>query len=242
MFCESCGAKIGDDARFCGGCGAAIDGGARPDVVCDPAASALPSCDPRLVGFSQKMYDLDFERARAARFRKEMSTGVIFLFVVVLLFQIAPFFSEDFTRPIALAVGCIVGGFGLVCTLVGGAMRAWASTWDGEVVNKTIVKHQYSNRPDKHHTHTYYLHTIFFRLANGGRKKMRRKLHSSSLNAWNMMTYLGIGDQVRYHGKLDYYEKYDKSRDAQIPCAVCGKFVDIRPDRCPHCQAPLLKP
>jgi len=56
------------------------------------------------------------------------------------------------------------------------------------------------------------------------------------------MLYLNVGDRVRYHGKLDYYEKYDKSHDAEVPCADCGRYVDIRLENCPVCKAPIIKP
>ena len=240
MFCGNCGTRMGADARFCENCGAAIDGGVQPCGGYVPVGPARPSYDLRLVGFSQKTHDPVFGQMQEARFRKDVKMGLIALPAVILLFQIAPFFSEDFTRPIALVVGCIVGGFGLACTLVGGVKRAWTSTWDGEVVDKAIVKHTAYSQSG--FAGVFYIHTLAFDLAGGGRKKMRKRLQSEALNAWDMMAYLNIGDRVRYHGKLDYYEKYDKSCDAEVPCANCRQFVDIRLDNCPRCHAPIIKP
>ena len=228
MFCENCGAQIADNAKFCENCGAATD------------VPAHPSYAPRLVGFSQRIHDPVFEKLQKESFRRSVKHGLFFLPIVILLFQIGPFFSDDFTHPRALIVGCIVGGFGLVCTLIGGMKRASASTWDGEVIDKKITEHTTRRQNDSVDTH--FMHTIFFSLPGGGRKKMQRKLLTGGLNAWDMMVYLNIGDKVRYHGKLDYYEKYDKSRDAEVPCANCRKFVDIRLDKCPHCQVPVIKP
>jgi hypothetical protein len=71
---------------------------------------------------------------------------------------------------------------------------------------------------------------------------MKKRLLIGSLDAWDMMIYLNIGDKVRYHGTLDYYEKYDKSRDTKVPCANCRQYVNIRLDNCPNCQVPVIKP
>jgi hypothetical protein len=193
-----------------------------------------------LIGFSQKINDPLFEERRKKNFRKSVRNGLIWLPVVVLLFQIVPFFSLDFTRPIALGVGCIVGGFGLAATLLGGARRAGAKTWDGEVIDKKVIVRDSEDRNGN--AQTSYDHTIVFRLSSGGKKKMKRRLRSGSLGAWDMMVYLSVGDKVRYHGKLDYYEKYDKTRDAEVPCANCRVYVDLRHDVCPNCGAPVIKP
>jgi len=227
MFCSNCGAQQADNTKFCENCGTVMGG-------------IQPSYDPGLVGFSQKIHDPIFEQKRKAGFRKSMITGLIWFPVVVLLFQIVPFFADDFTRPIALIVGCIVGGFGLVATLIGGAKRAGAKTWDGEVIDKKITEHTVEN--NNGFNETQYFHIIKFRLASGGKKKIKKKSRSGAADAWDMMVYLNIGDRVRYHGKLDYFEKYDKSRDADVPCANCKKYVNIRLDACPNCHVPVIKP
>ena len=236
MFCQNCGTQQNENARFCENCGAGINGAAP----CGGYAPAQPSYDPSLIGFSQRIHDPVFEELRKESFRRSINHGLFFLPIVVLLFQIAPFFSDDFTRPIALTVGCIVGGFGLVGSLLGGARQAMAKDWDGEVIDKKITEHQTYGRNDN--IEMYYFHTIYFRLAGGGRKKMRKRLSTGELDHWDMMVYLNIGDNARYHGKLDYFEKYDKSRDTQVPCANCRQFIDIRLDNCPVCRVPVIKP
>ena|GEM_PF-4165834 len=107
--------------------------------------------------------------------------------------EIVPFFVDDFTCPIALGVGCIVGGFGLIATLFGGARRDGAKSWDGEVIDKKFTEHNTENRNGGMDTH--YFHIIEFRLASGGRKKMKQCRHTGALNEWDMMVYLNIGDK-----------------------------------------------
>jgi len=236
MFCKNCGTQQNENAGFCKNCGAAMNGSAQP------YAPVQPSHDPRLIGFSQRIHDPVFGKMQKAGFHKSIKHGLLFLPILLLLFQIVPFFAEDFTRQRALVVGCVVGGFGMIWTLVSGAVRASKKTWDGEVTDKKITERHNRNNATASGYDSDYYHTIVFRLTNGGKKKMRKKLRTNELNAWDMMIYLNIGDKVRYHGKLDYYEKYDKSRDAEVPCANCHKYVDIRFEYCPVCQVPLIKP
>ena len=49
-----------------------------------------------------------------------------------------------------------------------------------------------------------------------------------------------MGDRVRYHPDIDYYEKYDKSNDTHILCPFCNKVNPISDDVC-KCGAPVLK-
>ena len=224
MFCQSCGANINDGANFCESCGA------KPD------APTQPVCDPNLVGFSQRINAPVFRELEKTSIRKNLIIGLIVSLALFLFFQVFPFFMKDFTRPIALIVGCLVGGGVLIHTLTSSAKRASAKPLDGEVANKKITEH------NKLRASTTYSHTITFNLVGGGRKKIKKTLLTGQLDAWDMMIYLNIGDRVRYHGRLDYFEKYDKSRDTEIPCAGCRKYVDIRPDNCPNCRAPIIKP
>ena len=230
MFCSNCGTQQNDNAKFCENCGAAIE------------APVQPSYDPRLIGFSQKINDPLFENLQKARFRKSVKHGLIFLPVLFLLFQIIPFFADDFSRQTAFTLSLIVGGFGMIWTLAGGIARALKKTWDGEVIDKKITERRNRNDATASGYDIDYYHTIVFRLENGGKKKMRKKLGTYELDAWDMMIYLNIGDRARYHGKLDYYEKYDKSRDTEVPCANCRKYVVIKLDNCPVCRAPVIKP
>ena len=199
-----------------------------------------PSPGSSLVGFSSRIHDLSFIKLKRARVLKGLIIWLIALPVVILVFQIIPFFVDGLTRPSALVISCLVIVLGLLCALISSAKRALARTWEGTVVDKKITKRTVSDQDGNRST--YYYHTILFELVSGRRKKMRKRRYSAAPNAWDMMVYLNEGDKVRYHGKLDYYEKYDKSHDVEIPCAKCHKFVDIHLDDCPHCHVPVIKP
>ena len=64
---------------------------------------------------------------------------------------------------------------------------------------------------------------------------------TTARNSSDVFNYYNIGDRVRHHKGLALFEKYDKSRDAQVMCVACGNFVSFAEDKCPRCRVPLLK-
>ena len=52
--------------------------------------------------------------------------------------------------------------------------------------------------------------------------------------------YYQIGDRCLYHCDIDFFEKYDKSRDAFSLCPFCKKKAELGHMRCTHCKKPLL--
>lgn len=53
--------------------------------------------------------------------------------------------------------------------------------------------------------------------------------------------YFVEGGLVRHHSGYEIPEKYDKSRDNEVLCVVCGEFSPIQKGQCPYCGAVLLK-
>lgn len=56
-----------------------------------------------------------------------------------------------------------------------------------------------------------------------------------------VFNYFLVGDRVRRHGKLNSYEKYDKTADSIIFCSDCATLCEITLEVCRLCQCPLLK-
>ena len=241
-ICQQCGSAQEANADFCKNCGTRlIDGAQSGGTSGGVAAGGAPSLPGlQLVGFSSRVDDPVFTKLKRARIFKGLIIWLIALPVVVLVFQIIAFFTDSLTPLAALTISCLVVGVGLIWTVADSVKRALAPTWEGEVADKKITQRTVSDQDGNRST--YYYHTIMFNLTRGGRKKMRKRRSSPAPGAWDMMAYLDSGDLVRYHGKLDYYEKYDKTHDTEVPCAKCRKFVDIHLDSCPHCHVPIIKP
>ena len=83
------------------------------------------------------------------------------------------------------------------------AKRKLDKTWDGTVIDKQIYSKYYNNED-----HTQYVIKIE---KDSGKIKTVKWTDYSEL-----FDYYEIGDRIRHHRGLFYYEKYDKSRDSEI--------------------------
>lgn len=53
--------------------------------------------------------------------------------------------------------------------------------------------------------------------------------------------YFHVGDHVRHISGYEIPEKYDKSKDSEVLCIVCGEFTSIERNHCQYCGEVLLK-
>jgi len=95
-------------------------------------------------------------------------------------------------------------------------------------------------------------HTRHVRRSNDGIRQSRHdyilyitdvdgKRHKKNTTP-TMYNYLNEGDRLRYLPQFPlYFEKYDKSRDAEIPCLFCGRMNPVENDSCSFCHNPMIK-
>ena len=178
--------------------------------------------------------------------RRKILFWVMLLFPVLMVaaFQIAVFFAElPGGRLGALTIAIILTVFFEIWAVIKAIKERSQKDFEGEVIKKKTKKLD-SGTPDNvlGYFDIRYRNTVVFKTTRGKRikKHWAPGEKDPSLQTW--YGYLNIGDKVRFHAKMDYYEKYDKSGDSEIPCAKCVKFVDITLDNCPECGAPLIKP
>lgn len=58
----------------------------------------------------------------------------------------------------------------------------------------------------------------------------------------SVFDYLEIGERVRFLPQFPQpMEKYDKSRDAEIPCMFCARMNPAENEDCAFCHYPLIK-
>ena len=70
----------------------------------------------------------------------------------------------------------------------------------------------------------------------------KKKIHTMrSKDDDTLFNYFQVGDRVRYHGGLNSFEKYDKSKITIIFCNDCSSINNIEEDYCIRCHCPLLK-
>jgi len=226
MYCIKCGAKLPSHSETCPSCGAPQDEKFDNDVV-----------DETLIGFSNKIDDPAFDEHIKKSRRVTIIFGVVMALVIILGAIIGSYFgSVDLTSGTTLFTVLFLAAMFLIVSLWIGGTKGRGRTWDGTVVDKTSARRRRSNSNSKDRSYTYYTeYVVKFKEDNGKKHKLTTQNNDLYYN------YFNIGDKVRHHGKLNSYEKYDKSKDTYIICNACSAVCSISDDYCPHCGCPLLK-
>ena len=120
--------------------------------------------------------------------------------------------------------------------------RVTAPTWDGVVTEKKAVKKRrkkygeaHTQGMKKYEWQSYTVYQVIIQKDDGDVFVL-----SDEDSSFRFDNYV-VGDRVRYHGFIDYVEKYDKRNSRYIICAYCGNDNEPCLDSCLHCDEPLLK-
>ncbi|NLX90697.1 MAG: zinc-ribbon domain-containing protein [Firmicutes bacterium] len=209
MFCQSCGAKLPDDAAFCTNCGVSLhkaegETNASVQVTAPPRQDNPPHNDTTLVGWSPRSNDPEI--LEAARNNKKSAMGFAWIFALLfpIGFLLAGLFVDEMPLNEAIIIGVGLGVVMLVINLVR-VKEMKRPMWEGVVIQKYQKKRQ-RHGDDTADTYTEYTTVI---KTDAGKKKQIIERDSQN----HMYNYLAVGDRVRYHPAFQTYEKYDKSKD-----------------------------
>lgn len=191
-------------------------------------------------GYSSRINDPAFAQYVKNNNRWSAIFSVILAVAAVIGFFIYGETSSEMENPQALYIGLGIGGMFMLVALLQIVGRKRNKTWDGVVVDKTITKKNRQQSTDGGNN-DYYIH-YYTEYAVIVREERNGKIHQMSAEDDDtVFNYYQIGDQVRRHGGLNSYEKYNKSKDSIIFCNACGTLCDINDDHCFRCKCPLLK-
>ncbi len=113
--------------------------------------------------------------------------------------------------------------------------------WEGVVVNKyKKEKYDRSGSEVADYSKYYTEYTVEIQTTEG---KIKKVVNVDRGTAFGLILYdqVSIGDRIRYHPTFNLYEKYDKSKDPHIECAICHMVNPIANDRCKRCNNLLFK-
>ncbi len=227
-FCVICGKAVQKNAAACPDCGAPYDGEARFRGQNPYGAGGI--------GYSDRAGDKSFRRNRRRALIGTLAAMLVISVLIIGFLLISGQLSPDAKGwKIIGGIMAILWGFWIIWLLVSSAPHRG---WEGVVEQKYRKLHEYQRHSESrgHYTERSTEFTVVFRLPSGKTKKC------TQYNSSSWYDYLSEGDRVLYHGKgMEYYEKYDKSRDTAIPCASCGSLRDARENYCGHCGAVILK-
>ncbi|MDD4777238.1 MAG: hypothetical protein PHV53_03005 [Fermentimonas sp.] len=175
------------------------------------------------MAYSSKISDPAFDRYLRNTRKWKFQFSLILAAIAIGGFYLYGAFSDEMDNPEALRIGLVIGAMFLLIGLMSAKSNKKAS-WDGEVINKKV------RRTDK-----YTIYTVYIKSETGKVHEIRSEDDTTVFN------YFQKGDKVRFHGKLNSYEKFDKSGDDIIFCNACAFLHYITEDVCIKCGCPLLK-
>jgi RNA polymerase subunit RPABC4/transcription elongation factor Spt4 len=202
----------------CKKCGAELETDAAFCKYCGETAYSPRSYDGRLIGFSSKIGDPAFTSYRRQSVAWSFIFSGILAVIAVIAFPIYGKRSGDIDWPYSLWYGLGIGGMFLAIALGQTLRKLLDKTYDG------VVEYKDGDTGE-----------LYVRKTTGKLKKHRHK------DIGGLYDYYAIGDRVRHHKGLCYYEKYDKSRDTRVLCVACASLQDMDRDNCARCSRPLLK-
>ena len=234
MFCENCGKQLSDNAKFCKECGAATTATHNEVGGYD---------NDNLIGWSPHIDNPVFRKSARAYNKRMIIAGLVALLVFPLALGTYGYFDhggENF-YPL-IGVGIALGIFSSIWCLQIAMRRIIGPSWDGVVTDKKVTKKRRkkygganANGPGNYEWQSYTLYEVVIQKDDGNYYVIG--IEDSSF----VFDNYAVGDKVRYHGFMEYVEKYDKSNSKFILCAKCGNDNDPHLDNCTHCDNPLLK-
>jgi hypothetical protein len=233
MHCTSCGKEIADQAKFCAYCGAEVVG---IEVEHNHQPQKESVNQQSLVGFSKKISDPAFDKylSNTKKYGKQFTVGLVVLLFIG--FGIYGTVSDEMEFIQAMLIASLLGGVYLTWTFIALSRRGKKEDWDGVVIDKKKKRKTRSQGSgDDSYNETYIQHQVIIKKDNGKKHVLK---HDDTDVVYN---YYQIGDKVRFHGKLNSLEKYDKSHDSIIFCSACASINKIEDDVCFRCKCPLLK-
>jgi hypothetical protein len=180
------------------------------------------------MSFSPKISDPAYSKYKKDSISWSFLFSFILFVIAVIGFPIYGNCTGELDWPESLFYGIGIGGMFVTIAALQTAKRKIDKTWDGTVIDKQLYSKYYNNE-----YHTQYV--IKIEKDSGKIKTVKWTDYPEIFN------YYEIGDRIRHHRGLFYYEKYDKRRDSEILCVACRHFNDIKEDFCIRCKCPLLK-
>ena len=237
MFCESCGAKLENNARFCESCGtpqSAVPAPAQPQASAYQQPSQTGS-----VGYSHVINSPEFLLCVKKHHKRSRRAAIVFTILLPLLGASGGAVIGEGSAA-GIVIGTILGfaGIAVLWSLTEKEKkkkRALPDAIDGTITNINYYGSGGGIGEGGDAEKKYTAAKITLVDSAGREHDVEIKFRNEIYN------YYKIGEAVRYHTKINFPEKYDKSRDSYSVCALCLYKEAVHGDRCPVCDAPLLK-
>jgi hypothetical protein len=232
MYCPTCGTESPSPSAFCANCGA-------PSSSQTPPGNSPAAVSGGTLGYSPRINDPAFARYVKNTNRYAGIFAGILAVAAFIGFTVYGETSSEMDNPQAMYIGMGIGGMFLFIALLTTLSRKRSKTWDGVVADKTIKNKRRKQSTGQDRNDFYWVNYVEYKVII---REDRGKNHElTAEDDDTRYNYFQLGDRVRHHGKLNSYEKYDKTRDTVSFCNACASLNDIRDEVCFRCKCPLLK-
>ena len=230
MICPNCGSSTRDGSRFCEECGARLEAEAafQSDAFYGYEAGQMGPAP----GYSRRIDSDSVQAALKKNRRVTRLLGVVAVIVPLIGFGIYGKVSDAMELWEALLTGVVISVIMAVTMIIVFLKNKFSKSFEGTLTGKKHTRHvRRSNDGYRQSRHDYILY-----ITDADGKRHKKKTTSTIYN------YLNEGDRLRYLPQFPLpFEKYDKSRDAEIPCLFCGTMNPVRNDNCSVCHNPMIK-
>lgn len=182
------------------------------------------------LGYSEKINDETITKA----LKKNQKIGAIISICAVIIPLIVGVVMSVGGNKDGITIGIGVSLVFFLCIVIPAIKKKISKEWEGTVISKEIKKVRRKVKDDYREEEHYIIHV---QKISGAKTKI-----DESVVYHPYYDYLNEGDKIKYHPKFNnYYEKYDKTNDTYLYCAVCQTKNDIDKDHCTKCGAIILK-
>jgi len=226
-FCKHCGAALNPGARFCKGCGAAVEA--------PPAVPAPPQTER--AGYSPVANTPEFRQLAATKKSEDTKffkvlliitcVVAVSLFICIWLFIDLIFLNLFFTA-------CVLSvALTYAIVLINRINRKKSPPLEVTVWRYFTTNPDFSGFKEGDNSGNM-LYLVKFKDGAG------RTIRTTNIHDGRYQEYYQIGDRCLFHPDIDFFEKYDKSRDTFSLCPFCKGKVELGHTRCTRCKKPLL--
>lgn len=214
-------------------------------VLPNPQANNLfvapPPQQVSRVGYSNAVNDPRFISKRKNQSCLALGCSIIMIPIPFIGFWAYSQFWHGMEMSEALKVGAGVSAIFFVFYLILWIKKLFSHQWEGVVIG--LSEEEHLSRKNYHsegstftrHDNYYYLYVVKIQTDSGKIKRIENKSAKSFY-----FNYFKVGDRVKYHPDIDYYEKYDKTNDTHLLCPLCNRVNPITDDVC-QCGVPIIK-
>lgn len=185
------------------------------------------------VGFSKVVSSPEFISKLRQYNLKIFIISLFFIPLPILFFIIYSSFEPDFGISDAIKYGLILSTLFTFFLLIIYLQRAYGKPWEGVIISKDIEQRR---RKRNKYSYEYYDVYILRISTDSGSSKSIEEPYLTSY----YYSHFNVGDRIKYHPSIGYYEKYDKTNDYELLCPFCSDVTSIERSKC-KCGTPLIK-